>query len=172
MKRSDDYQNEEFNEESDDYVYIDEDDNAKSAGGSGVVVVLGVIAAVCAVALAAVIGASFVFPKLFTPATETPDDPDLIIRDIHLEEENELKQNPMVTGETEATEEPTIPPESNPFDMYDFQYNKHNYLYCLKQESYVGVDVSAFQHDINWKAVKQSGVDFAMLRLGYRGWGD
>ena len=53
MKRSDDYQNEEFNEESDDYVYIDEDDNAKSAGGSGVVVVLGVIAAVCAVALAA-----------------------------------------------------------------------------------------------------------------------
>ena len=73
MKRSDDYQNEEFNEESDDYVYIDEDDNAKSAGGSGVVVVLGVIAAVCAVALAAVIGASFVFPKLFTPATETPD---------------------------------------------------------------------------------------------------
>ena len=70
-----------------------------------------------------------------------------------------------------ATEEPTIPPESNPFDMYDFQYNKHNYLYCLKQESYVGVDVSAFQHDINWKAVKQSGVDFAMLRLGYRGWG-
>ena len=42
MKRSDDYQNEEFNEESDDYVYIDEDDNAKSAGGSGVVVVLGV----------------------------------------------------------------------------------------------------------------------------------
>lgn len=171
MKRSDDYQNEEFNEESDDYVYIDEDDNAKSAGGSGVVVVLGVIAAVCAVALAAVIGASFVFPKLFTPATETPDDPDLIIRDIHLEEENELKQNPMVTGETEATEEPTIPPESNPFDMYDFQYNKHNYLCCLKQESYVGVDVSAFQHDINWKAVKQSGVDFAMLRLGYRGWG-
>lgn len=72
MKRSDDYQNEEFNEESDDYVYIDEDDNAKSAGGSGVVAVLGVIAAVCAVALAAVIGASFVFPKLFTPATETP----------------------------------------------------------------------------------------------------
>ena len=31
--------------------------------------------------------------------------------------------------------------------------------------------MSAFQHDIDWKAVKASGVDFAMLRLGYRGWG-
>ena len=35
----------------------------------------------------------------------------------------------------------------------------------------MGVDVSAFQHDIDWNQVKASGVDFAMLRLGYRGWG-
>ena len=172
MKHSspgDDYLDDEF-EESDDYVYLDEDDDAKSARSSGAVAVLGVIAALCAIALVVVIAASFVMPKLFTPSQDG-DDPDAILHSLHLEQEQELKDNPILETGTEPTTEPTIPPEANPFDQYDFQYNKHNYLYCLKQESYVGVDVSAFQHDIDWKAVKASGVDFAMLRLGYRGWG-
>lgn len=30
-----------------------------------------------------------------------------------------------------------------------------------------GIDVSTFQGDINWKAVKDAGVDFAIIRLGY-----
>ena len=35
-----------------------------------------------------------------------------------------------------------------------------------------GIDVSAYQKTIDWKAVKESGkVDFAFLRVGYRGWG-
>ena len=35
-----------------------------------------------------------------------------------------------------------------------------------------GIDVSAYQKTIDWKAVKDSGkVDFAFLRVGYRGWG-
>ena len=171
MKHSgpeDDYLYEEL-EESDDYVYLDEDDDARSAQGSGAVAVLGVIAALCALALVGVIVASIVAPSLFR--SKTSDDPDAILHSLHLEQERELKENPQVEGSTEPTTEPTIPPEANPFDQYDFQYNKHNYLYCLKQQSYVGVDVSAFQHDIDWKAVKASGVDFAMLRLGYRGWG-
>ena len=171
MKHSgpeDDYLYEEL-EESDDYVYLDEDDDARSAQGSGAVAVLGVIAALCALALVGVIVASIVAPSLFR--SKTSDDPDAILHSLHLEQEQELKENPQVEGSTEPTTEPTIPPEANPFDQYDFQYNKHNYLYCLKQQSYVGVDVSAFQHDIDWKAVKASGVDFAMLRLGYRGWG-
>ncbi len=37
---------------------------------------------------------------------------------------------------------------------------------------YYGVDVSAFQGDIDWNAVKNDGVDFVMLRLGGRGWGE
>ena len=169
MKRSDDYQSDEF-EESDDYVYIDEDEDAKPAGGSGTVVVLGVIAALCAIVLVGVVGASYLLPHLFSPKTET-EDPGLILRTQREEEEDQLKDNPMLDSVTEPTAEPTIPPEANPVNQYDFHYNKHNYLYCLKQESKVGVDVSAFQHDIDWKAVKASGVDFAMLRLGYRGWG-
>lgn len=34
----------------------------------------------------------------------------------------------------------------------------------------MGVDVSAHQGKINWAKVKESGVDFAMIRVGYRGY--
>ena len=33
----------------------------------------------------------------------------------------------------------------------------------------IGIDVSYYQKEIDWVKVKQSGVDFAMIRLGYRG---
>ncbi|MEG2083766.1 MAG: GH25 family lysozyme, partial [Oscillospiraceae bacterium] len=33
----------------------------------------------------------------------------------------------------------------------------------------LGVDVSSHQENIDWAAVKSSGVDFAMIRVGYRG---
>ena len=65
----------------------------------------------------------------------------------------------------------TIPPEANPYTKKDFQYNSHNYLLCLAQESYAGVDVSLYQGDIDWEQVADSGIRFAMVRLGYRGWG-
>ncbi len=35
--------------------------------------------------------------------------------------------------------------------------------------SMTGIDVSKWQYDINWKKVAEAGVDYAMLRLGYRG---
>ncbi len=34
-----------------------------------------------------------------------------------------------------------------------------------------GIDVSVFQGDIDWQAVKNDGIDFVMLRVGYRGYG-
>lgn len=34
-----------------------------------------------------------------------------------------------------------------------------------------GVDVSKFQGTINWNAVKADGIDFAIIRCGYRGYG-
>ena len=37
---------------------------------------------------------------------------------------------------------------------------------------FYGVDVSYFQNDINWKKVKAAGIDFAIIRVGYRGYGD
>lgn len=38
--------------------------------------------------------------------------------------------------------------------------------------SSVGIDVSRYQGNINWSQVKAAGVDFAFIRLGYRGYGN
>lgn len=35
-----------------------------------------------------------------------------------------------------------------------------------------GIDVSYYQGDIDWKKVKNAGYEFAILRIGYRGYGD
>ncbi len=47
--------------------------------------------------------------------------------------------------------------------------------YCFNDKgeliSKFGIDVSKYQADINWAKVKNDGVEFAMLRLGYRGYG-
>lgn len=40
-----------------------------------------------------------------------------------------------------------------------------NNLYSTK----TGIDVSSFQREIDWKQVKESGIDFAIIRCGYRG---
>ena len=33
-----------------------------------------------------------------------------------------------------------------------------------------GIDVSSYQPSVNWAQVKEAGIDFAMIRLGYRGY--
>lgn len=45
------------------------------------------------------------------------------------------------------------------------------YVENSKITSRIGVDVSIHQNDIDWNKVKESGIDFAMIRLGYRGYG-
>jgi len=37
--------------------------------------------------------------------------------------------------------------------------------------SYIGIDVSSFQRDVDWNKVAQSGIDFAIIRCGLRGYG-
>ena len=92
-----------------------------------------------------------------------------------LDEEDPLRYaheaEPTQETEPEGTEIPTIPPAPNPYDQFDFQYGRHNYLKLQNLPSFAGVDVSAYQGDINWKKVASSGIDFALIRLGYRGWG-
>ena len=138
MKHSlpdDEYLDDEFDGEeySEDYVYVDDDADYVSSRTSGPVVFLGAAAAVCVVIFLVVLGASFLLPSLRSATQPQEDDPGALLHGLRLEEEAELKENPILETETEPTTEPTIPPEANPFDQYDFQYNKHNYLYCLKQ---------------------------------------
>ena len=35
---------------------------------------------------------------------------------------------------------------------------------------YRGIDVSKWQGEINWSRVKNAGIDFAIIRLGFRGY--
>lgn len=105
----------------------------------------------------------------FHPREE--EDPEALLRNQRQEEEIILKETPMETDPTEQTQTPTIPPELNPYTPRDFQYGRNNFLLCTQQVSYPGIDVSQYQGEIDWDKVAQSGVRFAIVRLGYRGWG-
>jgi len=73
------------------------------------------------------------------------------------------------TPPTEETVLPTLPPPpENPYSPGDFAY-EGDYLTCLAGQSILGVDVSYWQGEIDWQQVKQAGVEFAMIRLGWRG---
>lgn len=41
-----------------------------------------------------------------------------------------------------------------------------------ENSSYFGIDVSSYQGDIDWQLVKEDNVEFAFLRIGYRGYGE
>jgi GH25 family lysozyme M1 (1,4-beta-N-acetylmuramidase) len=74
-------------------------------------------------------------------------------------------------GPTEPTPAPTLPPPpANPYGPNDFQYDG-DYLTCLKGKSRLGIDVSYYQGTINWQQVADAGIEFAMIRVGYRGYG-
>ena len=82
---------------------------------------------------------------------------------------------PSVVPTAPPTTAPTQPPKptlaKNPYSAADFGYNDNGYLTCLSGESWLGVDVSEHQGSINWEKVAATEVQFAMVRLAYRGWG-
>lgn len=49
--------------------------------------------------------------------------------------------------------------------------NEMEYVVESKRRAYKGIDVSSHQGNINWEAVANDGVEFAYIRLGYRGYG-
>ena len=60
----------------------------------------------------------------------------------------------------------------NPYSQGD--YNKNgDYIQCTASEvSRTGVDVSSHQQEIDWQQVADAGVEFAIVRVGYRGFTD
>ncbi len=69
------------------------------------------------------------------------------------------------------TRNPNAGLRPNPYDPEDFAI-RDGYMTCLAGESWLGVDVSYHQGKIRWDEVADSGVRFAMLRLGHRTTGD
>ena len=92
------------------------------------------------------------------------EDPQQLLQGGHAETMPEWTEPPTEPGET-------VPePEKTPYTKLDFQY-EGRYLGCVKAETVPGIDVSYYQGNIDWKKVKASGIEFAMIRLGYRGYG-
>ena len=71
--------------------------------------------------------------------------------------------------------------KKNEFDLEEFEYPVYDeeekvwegtasYMEGTEKEARKGIDVSTFQGDINWEKVKQSGMEYAIIRLGFRGY--
>ena len=75
-------------------------------------------------------------------------------------------------------EEGYLTVKSNPkADKHKYNWNNldnSNIIYKYEDENYtskLGIDVSEYQGEIDWGKLKEAGVEFAILRLGYRGYG-
>ena len=71
----------------------------------------------------------------------------------------------------EESTEPTLPPpEANPYEPIDFDADEETGEITLTSGNAVkGIDVSVWQGNIDWTQVKESGVEFVMIRVGGRG---
>lgn len=59
---------------------------------------------------------------------------------------------------------------------YDRLMTENGYKYYVNQEgqsaSSSGIDVSEYQTLVDWQQVKDAGIEFVMIRVGYRGYGE
>lgn len=70
---------------------------------------------------------------------------------------------------TEPTGTPPATLPQSAFSPEDFS-EENGFLACAGAETAIGIDVSKYQGEIDWHQVKAAGVEFAMVRLGYRGY--
>ena len=74
--------------------------------------------------------------------------------------------------QTTPTQEPTTlpPPVENTLGPEDFIY-ENGYLTCTAAPCELGVDVSSYQGNIDWQAIRDAGATFAIIRVAGRGYG-
>ena len=85
---------------------------------------------------------------------------------------NKIHINDSTLGEIWITELDGVP--VNKLDNNGFTADSSIKYYSEngKSASTEGIDISAYSGDIDWKKVKESGIDFAMIRVGGRGYGE
>ena len=87
-----------------------------------------------------------------------------------------VKETPTQTTQVETTQPPTTEEttvettEAMPVAL-EFGY-AGDYLTCLNAESQLGIDVSSFQKEVDWEKVADAGIQFVMIRVGFRGYGE
>lgn len=72
------------------------------------------------------------------------------------------------TRPEETTPAPNVP-EDNPYSPSDFEY-EDGFLTCAASGARLGIDVSEHQQNVDWQQVKEAGIEFVMIRAGYRGY--
>ena len=71
---------------------------------------------------------------------------------------------------TEETEATLPPPPENPYGPVDFMVEESTQeVIFLSGDAVKGIDVSTWQGNIDWQQVKDSGVEFVIIRVGGRG---
>ncbi len=75
---------------------------------------------------------------------------------------------PRNSREPEETTPTIVPIPKNDYLTESFYWDGE-FLRYRDREHLIGIDVSTHQEKIDWQAVADSGVDFAILRAGYRG---
>lgn len=83
-----------------------------------------------------------------------------------------IKINDSTLGEIWITELEGVPKNALNNDGFTADENYKYYSENGKAKSTEGIDISSYSGDIDWKAVKNSGIDFVMVRIGGRGYGD
>ncbi len=95
-----------------------------------------------------------------------------------IEKLNQYSQSAVIGSEPSVSQQET-PVQDDPRDQlpknnYEpegfYQQNGILYYDYENVRGVPGVDVSSYQTDIDWEAVRAAGIEFAMIQLGYRGY--
>jgi len=84
--------------------------------------------------------------------------------------EGALAPEETVPTETTVPTSATLP--TNPYSAEDFTYDENGYLTCTSADTRLGIDVSDHQREVDWQQVADAGIEFAFIRIGYRGYSE
>lgn len=112
---------------------------------------------VLCVVLAVLLVAALLLPNMLSESAQ-PETPSA---------ESSLPTESAPTDPSEPTQ-PTL--QKNPFKITDFAY-ENGYMTCTAANYLLGIDVSKYQQNINWQQVADAGIQFVMIRIGGRGYG-
>ncbi len=83
---------------------------------------------------------------------------------------SQTESGPLIVDDIRSGEM-VIPRYDYPVNTRDREDFKNvNGVITYEGESSFGIDVSEYQGDIDWEKVKEAGVEFAFIRVGYRGY--
>lgn len=85
---------------------------------------------------------------------------------------NKIHINDSTLGEIWITELDGVPVNKLDNNNFSADSNLKYYNENGKAASSEGIDVSSYSGNIDWKKVKESGIDFTMIRVGGRGYGE